>query len=71
MSRLQARSQADRIIDHLASGKAITPLQALSRFGCLRLGARIYQLKAEGHRIHTDMVRKGGKLVAQYRLAKR
>ncbi len=62
------RSQADRILDHMATGKAITPLQALKRFGCMRLGARIYQLKQEGHRISTDLVRKGGKTVAEYRL---
>ena len=70
MRPLQADSQATRILGHLASGKAITPLQALSRFGCLRLGARVYELKRRGHRIATDIVSKGGKRVAEYRLAR-
>ena len=63
------RSQQDKIIDYLATGRSITPLQALSRFGCMRLGARIWQLKREGHRIQTDMVTRKGKTVASYRLA--
>lgn len=63
------RSQQDKIIDYLATGRSITPLQALSRFGCMRLGARIYQLKKDGHRIQTDMVRRKGKTFASYRLA--
>jgi len=71
MRPLQARSQAARILDHMATGKGITPLQALARYGCLRLGARIHELKRQGHRIDSDMVRKGGKLVARYSLAPR
>jgi Helix-turn-helix domain len=62
------RTQADRVLDWMATGKGITPLQALKRFGCLRLGARIHQLKKDGHRIRTDLVRKNGKTVAEYRL---
>ena len=64
------RSQQDKIIDYLATGRSITPLQALSRFGCMRLGARIYQLKKDGHRIKTDMVRRKGKTFASYRLSR-
>ncbi len=69
MRPLQASSQASRILGYMVSGKAITPLQAFSRYGCLRLGARIHELKRRGHRIDTDMVRKGGKLVAKYSLS--
>jgi len=29
----------------------ITPLDALREFGCMRLGARIYDLQREGHEI--------------------
>jgi hypothetical protein len=29
----------------LKAGETISPLEALSRFGCLRLGARIHDLK--------------------------
>ena len=67
---MKPRSQSDRIIDWLASGRSLTPYQALARFGCMRLGARIWQLKRDGHRIQAEMVRRGGKSFAQYRLAR-
>lgn len=62
------RTQADRIICHLATGRPVTPLTALRRWGCLRLGARIWELKRDGHRIVRDMVTRGGKTFASYRL---
>lgn len=63
--------QSSRILAWLASGKSITPLEALSEFGCFRLGARIWELKQEGHEIATEMVEvvtaDGGKTrVARY-----
>lgn len=63
------RSQADRIIDHLATGRKLTPLQALSKFGSLRLGARVYELKQQGHDIRSKLVKRGGKQFAEYWLA--
>ena len=62
------RTQADRVLDWMATGKGITPLQALKRFGCLRLGARVYDLKRAGHRIETRRVNRNGATVAEYRL---
>jgi hypothetical protein len=44
-------SQSLRILAFLKSGKSITPIQALNRFGCFRLAARIHNLKAMGYRI--------------------
>lgn len=64
------RSQSDRILDYLATGKPLTPLMALRRFGCFRLGARIYDLKRDGHRITSELVKRGGARVAEYRLAR-
>ena len=64
------RTQSDRILCYLATGKPLTPLMALHRFGTLRLGARIWDLKQDGHRIHAERVRRGGATVAQYRLAR-
>lgn len=34
-------SQAQRILAYLQDGHTITPLEALHKFSCLRLGARI------------------------------
>lgn len=63
-------AQSAQILAYLREGNSLTPLEALNRFGCFRLGARIWDLKREGHDIHTEMVEVGGgKRVARYRLA--
>lgn len=43
-------SQSAAILQHLRRN-SITPLEALRRYGCLRLGARIWDLRRQGHRI--------------------
>lgn len=66
---MDIQSQSAQILAFLREGNALTPLEALNRFGCFRLGARIWDLKKEGHDIHTDFVEVGGgKRVASYRL---
>lgn len=68
---MTTESQNKRILKHLESGKSITPLQALKLFGCFRLGARIFNLRARGHAIETTRIRVGdGKYVAKYHLRK-
>lgn len=62
------RSQNDRLLCYLSTGKPITPMMALRRFGCFRLGARIYDLRRDGHKITSELVNRGGARVAQYRL---
>lgn len=55
------------IYRYLARGLKITPLQALSRFGALRLGARIFELKRRGYKVKRRMIDlPSGKTVAQY-----
>lgn len=48
----QARSrtsrQADAILDHMREGNRITQREAIELFGCMRLAARIHDLKADG-----------------------
>lgn len=62
-------TQRNDILDYLKSGRSLTPLSALDLFGCLRLGARIYDLKAEGYRIVSEQVETpSGKHVARYSL---
>ncbi len=63
-------TQKDRILEYMKLGFSITPLEALSRFGCFRLSSIIYDLKAEKHRIHTELIQCGKKRFAQYRLLK-
>lgn len=62
-------TQEKAILRWLRSGNRITPLEALKRFGTLRLGARIYDLRRNGYNIKTDRVKtRGGAVVASYRL---
>lgn len=63
-------SQTVLIRKHLESGKTITPLEALSMYGCLRLGARIYDLRQDGLPIKTEIKRNGRKRFAEYSLLK-
>jgi len=41
-------SQRKAILKHLRSGRTLTPIQALNRYGCFRLGARILELRKTG-----------------------
>ena len=63
------KTQSRKILAHLTRGKPLTPMTALSRYGCLRLAARIAELKQRGHDIRTHMVRRGSKVFAAYRMA--
>ena len=60
-------SQTDRILTHIKKGP-ITPMIALERYGCMRLAARIADLKDRGHKISTEIVKKGNKRYAKYHL---
>lgn len=59
-------SQERKILAWLKLGKPINPLQALSRFKCFRLAARIAELRNRGHNIKTTMIEAGGKRFARY-----
>lgn len=62
-------TQAALILAALQRGQKLTPMDALQQFGCFRLGARIYELKQEGHPIAKRMVETpSGAHVAEYRL---
>lgn len=45
------KTQNTQILAHLKTGQSINPLQALNKFGCFRLSARIFNLKDEGYDI--------------------
>lgn len=49
-------SQTALILEYLKQHHSLTPLEALDLFGCLRLGARIAELRAQGYEIETEMV---------------
>lgn len=62
------KTQKQQIKKHLESRKTITPIQALNKYGCFRLAAVIYNLKAEGLKIVTEIQFEGKKQFAKYRL---
>lgn len=67
--RAVASSHRECIFRHLTIHGTITPMEALRYYGCLRLGARIYDLKQQGVAITSSMIpTRTGKRVAQYSL---
>jgi len=65
-----AKTQNEQILGYLSKGKGLTPIEALNKFGCLRLAARIADLRKSGHLIFTDSITKNGKTFASYKLVK-
>ena len=66
------QSQIKKIRHHLESGRSISALDALIDYGCLRLAARIFDLKQVGLNIETysDYVSPdNNKLITFYKLA--
>lgn len=47
-------SQTVNILNHMQKGMHITPLQALKLYGCLRLSARILNLREAGYPVKVE-----------------
>lgn len=68
MKRIARQKMA--VLDMLRRGP-ITASDAAVRLDCLRLAARIYDLRAEGHEIASEMIDdRGGTRVARYHLVR-
>lgn len=63
-------SQRIKIKTWLESGKTLTAMDALEKFGCFRLAARIDDLRRDGLDIETKYQHKDGKRFARYGLAR-
>ena len=60
-------NQEFRITEYLLNGGKLTSLQAQSKFKCMRLAARILEIKERGIDVKRKMITvKSGKSVAQY-----
>lgn len=59
-------SQNKRILEYLKRYGNITPLEALNGIGCMRLSARIAELKKQGFNIATITEYGNGKRYARY-----
>jgi hypothetical protein len=60
-------TQTQRILAHLRKSP-IDPLTALRKYGCFRLGARVWDLKQQGFDIRSRIVSEKGKKFARYLL---
>ena len=61
-------THAELILNHLKQYGSITTMEAVREYQCFRLSARIYDLKASGHHITTEIVTRNGKQYANYKL---
>jgi len=66
---MNKQSTTKKIEAWLLRGHKITPLQALEKWGCMRLSARILDLRRTGMDIRTTPITRNGKTFAQYHLA--
>ena len=51
--KIKTTSQNSYILEHLQTGKTLSPIEALIDFRCFRLAARINELRKAGHNIVT------------------
>ena len=49
-------TQCEMVLKYLERYETITPIEAMNGFGIMRLGARIWDLKHNGHDIRRKMV---------------
>ena len=59
-------SQNKRILAYMKSGRSITALLGLQLYGCLRLAARVYDLRQQGVKVKQRMIRIRDKRVSVY-----
>ena len=60
--------QSDLVVTHLNTYDSITPLEALTRYGIMRLAAVVHRLKQKGLCIITDLKEHDDRRYACYRL---
>lgn len=48
------KTQCEMTLEYMERYGSVTPLEALQAYGCLRLGARICDLRKAGYQIKTD-----------------
>jgi hypothetical protein len=65
------KTKIDRIRTHLATGRSITALEAISLYSCFRLASVIHDLRRSGYKISTLMkTDMNGTEYAEYRIIK-
>jgi hypothetical protein len=62
------KSTIEKLESWLWRGYGITQLQALEKWGCMRLSARINELRKIGMPIITHTIKQNGKSFAKYKI---
>lgn len=62
------KSATEKLESWLWRGYSITQLQALEKWGCMRLAARINDLRKIGMPIITHIIKENGKSFAKYKI---
>ena len=65
---MSAHSQNQAILAHFRAGGSLTSLEALEKFGCLRLASRVSDLREMGHDIKSVWEKRGDKKFKRYYL---
>ncbi len=63
-----SNTQNQLILNYLKKGNSITSLEALQKFNCFRLSARIFNLREDGYNIITNHITDNEKTYARYTL---
>lgn len=61
-------SKETDILKHMQKHKTIDPITAMKKYGCMRLAARIFDLRAKGHDIKPHSVTRDRATYAVYEL---
>nr|DAH54003.1 MAG TPA: helix-turn-helix domain protein [Caudoviricetes sp.] len=65
---MEKESQTKIILERLQDGDKVTALSAFKMCGSLRLSSIIFNLRERGYNIHTEMVTRNKKRIAEYSL---
>jgi len=65
---MRTENQKEAVLQHLSTGARLSAIVALHEYGCMRLAARVNELRKEGHVIETVMMTDGDKRWAEYKL---
>tara|TARA_Y100000310_G_C20512380_1_gene729507 strand:+ start:771 stop:1043 length:273 start_codon:yes stop_codon:yes gene_type:complete len=54
-------SKKDKVRHHLETGKSITPEEAYSLYGSMRLASIVHDLKGDGYKFKTEIINQNNK----------
>ena len=61
-------TQNETILAALQEGKTISPMTALKQFGCMRLAARVWELRSKGYPIESIPKSNGNATWVEYKM---